>query len=244
MDEHIRRALAPTADEIRAATTNNNLAVARSLLGEGRDGVLDIGCGEGKFTRGLAGFCRHVGGIDVKERAIRSASEAARAQGVAVDFRVASGEALPFSDASLDVVAFSNSLHHMPRPAVALREALRALKPGGALYVMEPVPAGNYQEATRLVNDETVVRAQALRAVFDLVGESVESVAEIMYRSQRVFADFEEWKADQIDRDEKRRAAFDAQPEKVRDTFVNCARHEDGKLAFDQVFRVNLLRKK
>ena len=243
MEDRIRRALAPTADEIRAAPLDNNLKVARSLLGEGRDGVLDIGCGEGKFTRGLAGFCKHVGGVDVKERAIRAANEAARAQGVAVDFRVASGEALPFADASHDVVAFSNSLHHMPRPAVALREALRVLKPGGALYVMEPVPAGNYQEATRLVNDETIVRTDALRALFDLVGANLSSVTEIMYRSRRDFADFNEWKEDQIDRDEKRRAAFDAQPDKVRDTFVNNARHEGGRLVFDQVFRVNLLRK-
>ena len=88
---------------------------------------------------------------------------AAKAAGANVEFRVASGEALPWPDATFDVVAFSNSLHHMPTPAAALAEAARALKPGGLLYVMEPVPSGNYHEATKLVNDETEVRTQAWR---------------------------------------------------------------------------------
>ncbi len=243
MNDKVKKALSPAADEIRAAPLDSNGRVAARLLGAGRAGALDIGCGDGKFTRGLAALCGAVAGVDVKERAIEAARTAAREAGVAIDFRVASGEALPFADGAFDVVAFSNSLHHMPRPAVALREAARVLAPGGALYVMEPVPAGTYHEATRLVNDETDVRTQAYEALFAMARHGVEPVAEIMYRARRDFADFEEWKADQIDRDEKRRAAFDAQPEKVRRTFEDSADRENGRLAFDQVFRVNLFRK-
>jgi ubiquinone/menaquinone biosynthesis C-methylase UbiE len=244
MNERVRKALAPTAAEIAATPAGANTRMAASLLGSGRKGALDIGCGEGKFTRGLTAIASSVRGVDVKEKAIAKAREAAKAEGSPVEFLVASGESLPFPDASFDVVAFSNSLHHIPNPAAAIAEAVRVLAPGGSLYMMEPVPAGNYHEATKLVNDETVVRTEAYEAMLGAIGPQLEEVSETMYRSERSFADFDEWKADQIDRDEKRRAKFDAQPEVVRSTFIGNAVKDNGRLSFTQVFRINLLRKK
>jgi SAM-dependent methyltransferase len=163
---------------------------------------------------------------------------------VTVDFRVASGEALPWSDGHFEVVAFSNSLHHMPDPAKALAEAKRVLKRGGLLYVMEPVPSGNYHDATCLVNDETEVRTEAYRALLALLDMGFDHKAETMYLAERSFGNFEEWKADQIDRDEKRRAKFEAQPDAVRKRFESAARHHGVQLTFDQVFRVDVLEKR
>jgi ubiquinone/menaquinone biosynthesis C-methylase UbiE len=243
MEDAFRRALLPNEDEIRAMPLGANTKFAAELIGNANARALDIGCGEGKFTRGLKALCRDVAGVDVKERSIEKAKAAAASEGINVDFRIASGQALPWHDGHFDVVVFSNSLHHMPDAAAALAEAGRVLKARGLLYVMEPVASGNYHEATKLVNDETIVRTDALRALHKLVGNGFEQVREIMYRSTRTFVDFDEWKADQIDRDEKRRAKFDADPQKVRSTFEGQARKEDGKLVFDQVFRVDLLRK-
>jgi ubiquinone/menaquinone biosynthesis C-methylase UbiE len=243
MEDAIRRALAPTSEEIRAAPSSSHAKIAAELLGKSHRRALDVGCGDGKFTRVLAAICGEVSGIDVKEGKIAEAREAARAAGLKIDFRVASAEDLPFRDASLDVVVFSNSLHHIPHPDVALREAIRVLAPAGVIYVMEPVPAGNYFEATRLVNDETIVRTAAYRAILATIGKGGLSTTELMYRVRRQYANFEEWKADQIDRDEKRRAVFDADPDRVRRTFEGHADHEDGRLAFDHVLRVNLLKK-
>jgi ubiquinone/menaquinone biosynthesis C-methylase UbiE len=243
MEASIRHAMAPTAEEIRAQRLSTNAAVAAELLGRGGGRALDVGCGDGTFTRALAGLFREVGGIDVRASRIDDARAAAQAAGVAIDFRVAGGEALPYADASFDVVAFSNSLHHMADIAVALREAARVLAPNGLLYVMEPVPSGTYHEATRLVNDETIVRTAAYRALASLAEHGLAAVAEVMYRARHGFADFAEWKADQIDRDANRQTAFDAQPDEVRRRFESNADRENGRLAFDQVFRVNLLRK-
>ena len=129
----------------------------------------------------------------------------------------------------------------MPDPAAALAEAARVLKKDGVLYVMEPVASGNYHEATRLVNDETIVRREAWLAM--RADRQFHHEQEILYRARRSFADFGEWKADQIERSESRRAKFDANPELVRSTFEGAADREDGRLAFDQVFRVDVLRK-
>lgn len=50
----------------------------------------------------------------------------------------ASGESLPFDDASFDVVFSNNVLEHTSNPATVLSEAVRVLRPGGTLYVEVP----------------------------------------------------------------------------------------------------------
>ena len=239
----MRRALLPTDAEIRALPLGANTKFARELLGDGRQRALDIGCGEGKFTRGLSAFIGEVAGIDVKEKSILKARAAAEAEGAKVDFRVGSADALPWPDGHFDVVIFSNSLHHMPDAARAIAEAMRVLTPGGVLYVMEPVAAGHYHGATKFVNDETVVRTDAWVALNGSLGAGLSRVREILYRSRRAFDSFDAWKEDQLDRDARRAAKFEADPEGVKRTFETLADKEDGRLAFDQVFRVDLLRK-
>ncbi len=221
---------------------SSNAEIARQVL---RDGgrLLDIGCGDGRFSRAVAGLFKAVSGIDINSKRIEQARAFEREAGLAIDFRVGPAEHLPYADSSFDVVTFSNSLHHVTAPAAALQEAVRVLRDGGVLYVMEPVPAGNYHEATCLVNDETVVRTAAYRELARVSVLGLRPEREIMYRARRQFVDFDAWRADQIDRDPKRKALFDAQPQEVRRRFEANAEHIDGHLAFDQVFRVNLLRR-
>ena len=241
MNPRITSAIHPTRAAIAALPITNNVKIATAELQGLGTRVIDLGCGEGKFTRGLCAQFADVTGLDVKERKIADANEKARAEGVHAKFVTGSAQAIPFGDGHFDAVIFSNSLHHMPDPAAALQEGLRSLRKGGLLYVMEPVPSGNYHDATCLVNDETHVRTQAYEALLAMTGAHEEK--EILYRAQRRFADFEEWRDDQIDRDPKRQAFFDKDPEKVRATFEGNAEHEDGQLVFDQVFRVNIWRK-
>jgi SAM-dependent methyltransferase len=54
----------------------------------------------------------------------------------------ADARALPFRDGSLDLILFQEVLEHVRRPLKSLREAHRALRPGGLLYVQLPFVIG------------------------------------------------------------------------------------------------------
>ncbi|MEC3975051.1 class I SAM-dependent methyltransferase [Amycolatopsis sp. H20-H5] len=95
--------------------------------------VVDVGCGPGSITLGLAPGSR-VLGVDRDAGQVELARTAARRAGAStVDFMAASIYALPIADATMDV-AFAHALfEHLANPAAALKELRRVLKPGGTL---------------------------------------------------------------------------------------------------------------
>jgi SAM-dependent methyltransferase len=97
---------------------------------QGRD-VLDVGCGEGRFCRMLAARGARTIGIDPTVELI---AEARRLQPGGV-FHEAGGEALPLSDASVDLVVSYVSLVDIPDYRAAIREMARVLRPGGRCVV-------------------------------------------------------------------------------------------------------------
>ncbi len=244
MDEAIRRAMKPSAREIAALSLSSHAEIVRELLGGKGHSALDVGCGAGPFTWLMAPLFQRLAGLDVKAKDIVAAREAAKKKGLDIDFQVGSAEAMPFADKSFDVVVFSNSLHHIPGMDQALAEAARVVKPGGLVYVMEPVPSGTYFEATRLVNDETDIRTEAYRCLRLAASVGLAPHTERLYRARRGFTSLEEWADDQIARDAKRGALFEQHKDEIRRRFEGSAQRENGQLVFDQVSRVNVLRKK
>jgi SAM-dependent methyltransferase len=122
--------------------------------------IIDVGCGDGAIVRHLARRGAVAIGIEVSEGQLERARQQA---GDGEDYRVASGESLPFADGSAGAVLFMKSFHHIPEPAMlaALEEAARVLEPGGQLIAIEPLAEGNYFETMRPIEDETGVRAAA-----------------------------------------------------------------------------------
>jgi ubiquinone/menaquinone biosynthesis C-methylase UbiE len=93
-------------------------------LGRGRE-VLEVGCGTGLVLRRVAEFARRAEGVDLSPGML----EVARGRGLSV--REGSALALPFDDASFDVVCAFKVLPHVPDLSRALAEMCRVARPGG-----------------------------------------------------------------------------------------------------------------
>lgn len=103
--------------------------------------VADLGAGEGTLAVLLARFARKVVAVDQSPRMLDRLQEAAEAQGVADKIELVTGdlEALPLPDESMDAVFLSQTLHHAAQPAAAIGEAVRILRKGGHLVVLDLV---------------------------------------------------------------------------------------------------------
>jgi SAM-dependent methyltransferase len=95
--------------------------------------VLDVGTGTGVVAVTAALRGAKVAGLDLTPELLEQARANAGVAGLDVEWREGDAEALPFGDASFDVVLSQFGHMFAPRPEVAAREMLRVLKPGGRL---------------------------------------------------------------------------------------------------------------
>lgn len=174
---------------------DDELDVLADLVPVAGQEIIELGCGAAALARAL--LRRHpdsrVTGleVDLRQHAKNLASPQA-----GLRFVAASAEAIPFPDASFDLALMLKSLHHVPVPSMgrALGEVARVLRPGGHLYVSEPVYGGALNEVTRVYNDEGVVRAAAQAAVDAALSQGPwEQVAERRFQMPVHFKDFAEF---------------------------------------------------
>lgn len=98
--------------------------------------VGDLGCGTGQVAETLAPWVRRV--IAVESSRAMLAAARRRLGGIDdVELRQGELEALPIDDGGLDAALICLVLHHVVEPAAVLREAARALRPGGRLLVID-----------------------------------------------------------------------------------------------------------
>lgn len=129
VDEGWGRRAVDFATLLEPAACREYLTVHRSLeVGEG-DRLLDIACGSGLCLELARATGADVAGIDASPRLIAIASD--RVPGV--DIRVGDMAALPWDDASFDVVTSFRGLWATTPGAIA--EARRVLRPGGRIGV-------------------------------------------------------------------------------------------------------------
>jgi len=149
---------------------DDELDVLADLVSLSGQKIIELGCGSAGLARAL--LARHpdtrVTALEVDER--QHAKNLASPQ-PGLQFIAAGAQAIPLPDAGFDLALMLKSLHHVPlsQMAQALGEAARVLRPGGHLYVSEPVYAGPFNDVIRVFNDEGVVRAAAQAAVDDAV---------------------------------------------------------------------------
>jgi SAM-dependent methyltransferase len=115
---------------------------AAFLLPELRPGMrlLDVGCGPGSITRGLAERLApgEVVGIDLSRETLASARQEAAARGLSnVRFEEASVYELPYPDGAFDAAYAHQVIQHLREPAAALRQMLRVVRPRGVVAVRD-----------------------------------------------------------------------------------------------------------
>jgi 2-polyprenyl-6-hydroxyphenyl methylase/3-demethylubiquinone-9 3-methyltransferase len=154
--------------------------------------VLDVGCGGGLLSEGMARRGAQVTGIDLAPGAIEVARLHALEAGITVDYRLIPVETLAASEAgAYDLVTCLEMLEHVPDPAAILAGIARLVRPGGdvvcstinrnpksfalaivgAEYLFGLLPKGTHQYA-RLIRPSELARwaREASLETVDLAG--------------------------------------------------------------------------
>ncbi|HMN83142.1 MAG TPA: class I SAM-dependent methyltransferase [Burkholderiaceae bacterium] len=207
--------------------------------------VLELGCGKAEHTRGIAR--RHpetqIVALEVDE--VQLAENLAGPQLPNLRFGRGGAQAIDHPDGSFDVVMMFKSLHHVPGAVLdqAMDEIARVTKPGGLVYVSEPIFAGAYNEVIRVFHDEQKVRQAAFDAVAGAVGRGrFELVSQTFFRSPVVFEDFADFERKMIGATHTIHRLTDAQYREVRERFAAHVA-KAGAPRFEAPMRVDLLRR-
>lgn len=174
----------PRADAYVSSPTHAagpDLTAFQAILrrGPGVDRLLDLGCGGGHVSFHAAPLVGQVIAYDLSASMLSAVDQGATARGLAnIQTRQGRAEALPFPDAHMDLVASRYSAHHWRQVPLALAEAVRVLRPGGRLLMMDVfAPADplldSWLQTVEMVRDPSHVRNYSLnewRAMLTAVG--------------------------------------------------------------------------
>lgn len=95
--------------------------------------LLDVACGSGQLALVAARRGARVSGVDIAANSIRVARDRAQAEALPAQFDEGDAEALPYADASFDVVASLFGAMFAPRPDLVAQELVRVCRPGGTI---------------------------------------------------------------------------------------------------------------
>jgi SAM-dependent methyltransferase len=225
------------------APPTDTAMLERLVAPSGKD-VVDVGCGGGALVRELAALGARPIGIEISEAQLVAAR--ARDDGSGPQYLVGRAEALPLDDGSVDIVVFMRSLHHVPPEHLeaGLREARRVLRPGGAVYVAEPLAEGDFFALTSLVEDELEVRRAAQAALADAGRLGLERAVTIDYEVTVCLAGVEAFRARTVSVDPERGPVFDARRDEIAATLERLGTPGEGpgERCFGVPMRADVLR--
>jgi ubiquinone/menaquinone biosynthesis C-methylase UbiE len=115
--------------------------------------VADLGAGEGTLSQILAKRARKVIAVDISERMVEVGTQLARDHGFTnLEYRLGDLEDPPIADDSIDLVIFSQALHHAHSPQKAVAAARRILRTGGRVVILDLLAHG-FEQARDLYAD-------------------------------------------------------------------------------------------
>jgi ubiquinone/menaquinone biosynthesis C-methylase UbiE len=143
--------------------------------------VLDVACGAAHAAEIAAPHVRQVVGVDLTPELLALGAERLRSAGVTnVLLQEGNAAALPFVDASFDLVMCRTALHHMGDPMTSISEMARVCKPGGRVVVSDLVAPDadvrdTFDDFQRLL-DPSHARTFVVDELVDAVGAAVGTV--------------------------------------------------------------------
>ena len=129
-----RAALRGNPSFVWRAGQERRLAMILAWAPETRDRALVDGCGTGMYVRALQPHFGQVHGMDIEPEHLRLAVESVPGAGLGL----AVCEALPYADASFDLILSHEVLEHVQDDAQAVAEIVRVLRPGGRAVIFVP----------------------------------------------------------------------------------------------------------
>ena len=194
-------ALAPTYNtrfEAKSARPDIALALADLARDLHAHRILEAGCGTGHWLAGLRPLTGQCYGLDPSAGMLAQA----RRQSAPLRLLRGRGERLPFAAGALDMVYCVTALHHREKPRAFVREARRALRPGGLLALIGMDPhgrrgswyvyeyfAGSYEtDLVRFPSWEVVLDWLSAAGFAQLARQPVEHILDPQ-RGRAVFAD-------------------------------------------------------
>lgn len=123
--------------------------------------IADLGAGDGSFALLLSQRAARVIAIDSSAKMLEFGRDQAVRHGIDnVEFRLGDMEEPPIEDATVDLVFFSQSLHHALRPERSVKQAARILRPGGRIAILD-LAKHRFEEARELYADERLGFSEA-----------------------------------------------------------------------------------
>jgi SAM-dependent methyltransferase len=173
--------------------------IEAELRGQGTARVLDLGCGGGHVSYRAAPHVAEVVSCDVTASMLAAVAATAAERGLSnIVVQQAAAEALPFPDASFDVVLCRFTTHHWQNMEGGLREARRVLKPAcRAVFIDTVAPADpvldTHMQAVEVPRDASHVRNYSTAEWIAALARSGFAVAGITIRTLRM--EFAVWTA-------------------------------------------------
>jgi 2-polyprenyl-6-hydroxyphenyl methylase/3-demethylubiquinone-9 3-methyltransferase len=97
--------------------------------------LLDIGCGGGLLSEPMTRLGFDVVGADASEKNVRTAATHATEQGLSIDYRATTAEALAAAGEQFDVILNMEVIEHVADRELFLSSCAHMLKPGGIMFV-------------------------------------------------------------------------------------------------------------
>jgi len=206
--------------------------------------ILELGCGNAEITRDIAtsGADRKITALEVDEIAHGKNLQITDLPNVT--FALSGAQQIPLPDESVDVVLMFKSLHHVPADLMetSLHEIRRVLKPGGLVYISEPIFSGDFNEILRLFHDEKEVREAAFNAVKKAVDSGLfDLVEETYFNAPKEFASFAEFEDNVINVTHSNHELDDELYAQVKQRFEQLAGDDGADLSIP--IRVDLLQR-